>query len=204
MKPQPPKREIPDQLKQIIDLRNNKLAADLSRATSRIQEIEKTDRVELDEFYFSAFLPFFAGDENLPYPVNIETWINVAGGAFNEVDVVKVVDGKKTVLFTVPSVLNRNLVKPTAKRDGEPSVMGAVINASNITNHSPEHALLYLRNYLDRRRQRMVAPEFLINNAEAWNKIFAHYGRPPMVPQVASEAQKSNSSNDEVVGFDPL
>ncbi len=182
---------------------NSKLSAQLDKACALVTQAEATDRVELDEFYFSAFLPFFAGDEKLMYPVTIETWINVAGGMFNEVDVVKKVGGKKTVIFTVPAVMNRLMYKPTMSKRGEPSIYGAVLNTQNIANMNPAQAEMYLRNHLSKREQRGRMPETMIANAEAWNKIFAYYGRPPMVPSVATPGA-GDEVKEEVLGFDPL
>jgi hypothetical protein len=180
----------------------------IHKAEAQIQPIE------LDEAIFvRVFLPFFAGEKELMYFKDdeagtatekaITVWINTAQGPYNDVNVVRMGPNGKEVLFTVPAVLSRNNAKPSVKNDNEPSIYGAVLTAGNIVHHSPRHAEHYLQDYLKRRASRMWVPDQLVRNAEAWNKIFAFYGRPPLVASVAGEATPDQKS-DEVIGFDPL
>jgi hypothetical protein len=198
-----------------IEAMQQRLEKGLGTANAKIRKIEATNRVELDEFYFRAFLPVFAGDEDLMYfkandefsahQMALIAWGNVAGNPFSEVDVIRVVEGKKEILFTVPGLLNRKLYKPTHSEAGEPNTYGAVLNSHHLTNYSTMHGENYLKEFLRKREGRMKVPEMLVHNAQAWNKIFAFYGRPPMVAAVA-EGGSSNQAEaaDEVVGFDPL
>lgn len=169
---------------------------------------------ELDEEVFvRVFLPFFAGEKDLMYFKDDDastatekallTWNNVAGGLFNEVSILGTRDGTRQIVCTVPSILNRNLVKPTVKYDNEPSIYGAVLTTANIVNHSPQQAEHYLQNYLKRRQARMWNVSQLVHNADVWNAIFTMYGRQPMVPLVAGTPEETNKG-DEVIGFDPL
>lgn len=194
----------------------NKTAQSFDRLQKTFDEHAHLYRVELDIYYFSAFIDYFAGDEKMMYfgsgkqarELAQRTWINVAGNALNEVDVTQVVDGKKTVLFTVPAFYNREMVQPVATEVGKASVYSAVVTANNIANHSADHGTEYLKKYLGERLDRMWHPEVMVKNAEAWNKIFAYFGRPPLVPTVAGGTPETKDNgdirNDEVVGFDPL
>lgn len=205
---------IPPALQEFIKQKNEVLAAGLDKAVGQMQEIDPVARVELDEFYFRAFVDFFAGEEKMMYfgegaearQKAMNVWTNTAGTLLHEVDVVRMVNGKKEILFTVPPILDRNLVEPVEQAKGRPSIYGAVLNAHHLSHRSHHESELYLREYLGERLGRMFHPEIMVKNAEAWNKIFAFYGRPPLVPIVAPEqAKKANdSAQDEIVGFDPL
>lgn len=205
---------IPPALQEFMKQKSEVLAAGLDKAVDQMKQIDPVARVELDEFYFRAFVDFFAGDEKLMYfgegpearQKALNAWTNTAGTLLHEVDVIRVVNGKKEVLFTVPPILDRNLVEPVEKADGRPSIYGAVLNAHHLSHRSRAESEQYLRSYLGERLSRMFHAEVMVKNANAWNKIFAFYGRPPLVPLVAPEQTKKadSSTQDEVVGFDPL
>lgn len=201
-------------VEQFIKQRSARLASELDKVEDLMNDINPTARVELDEFYFRAFVDVFAGDEKMMYfgegeqarKNALRTWTNVATSMLHEVDVYGVVEGKRTLLFTVPPLLDREMMEPTEKLEGRPSVYGAVLNAGHLSNVSKAQGEQYLVDYLGERLSRMYHPQTMIKNAEAWNKIFAFYGRKPLVPALAPEQGKKNGdiSNDEVVGFDPL
>ena len=194
---------------------SQRVSTNFDRVNDRFDQEALANRVDLDESYFRAFVDFFAGEETMMYfgsgregrEKALATWINVAGGSLNEVNVTRVVAGKKELLFTVPAVYDRSMVEPVLTEKGKPSVYGAVVNANNIVAHSPEHAEHYLNTYLGDRLDRMWRPAAMMRNAEAWNKIFAFYGKPPLVAAIAQGGEKKDNgdiSGDEVVGFDPL
>lgn len=212
---QRPKVQVTPEMQKRFEQWKGKVGREITPLSDRLNTYTERNRVELEEFYFRAFVDFFAGDENLMYfgkgaearEVAIRTWNNVAGNPLTEVDVIAYENGEKKVLFTVPAFYDRNMVEPVETERGKSSIYGAVINANNIVGHSPQHAEHYLEQHLGERLERMWRPQAMLRNAEAWNKIFAFYGRPPLVPSIAGqEASKGNGdiSQDEVVGFDPL
>lgn len=204
-----------EKLDQILAQRAQVMERQIATVPGDVARIEASDRVELDLYHFSAFIAYFAGDEDILYWQNspegrkqaMVAWINVANGPYNPVDVVQVKDGVKSVVFTVPSVLNRDIIKPTVKRDGEPTIYSAVLNANHLMHMSTAYAEGYLRMKFADRYLRMQNPEVMIKNAEAWNKIFAFYGKP-LLPTKAELAKATGVSQDitkdEVLGFDPL
>lgn len=213
-KPQTPQANPAIQAK--VQQWTQKVTTNFDRVNDRFNKNLLANRVELDESYFRAFVDFFSGEENLMYfgqgeearEKALATWINVAGGSMNEVTVVRMMGGVKEDLFVVPAVYDRQLLEPVLTESGKPSIYGAVVNANNIMQHSAPHAEHYLESYLGDRLDRMWRPETMLRNADAWNKIFAFYGKPPLVVSVAKEEAKKKDngdiSNDEVIGFDPL
>lgn len=202
-------------VEQFIKQRSARLASELDKVEDLMKDINPTARVELDEFYFRAFVDVFAGDEKMMYFGEgeqarrnaLRTWTNVATSMLHEVDVYGIVEGKRTLLFTVPPLLDREMMEPTEKLDGRPSVYGAVLNAGHISNQSKAQGEQYLIDYLGERLSRMYHPETMLKNAAAWNKIFAFYGRKPLVPALATDKDTKGDgdiSKDEVVGFDPI
>lgn len=194
--------------------RRNKILTDkIKDVPEQVREIEASDRTELDVYYFQAFVPFFLGDADILYWPNTkqgrnkarEQWVGLAGGFYTEVDVTRVVEGKKELLFTVPAVLNREMVEPVITERGQPSVYTAVLTANNIMSHSAVHAEMYLKDKLGERLERMWQPETMAKNAEMWNKIAAFFGRKPHVPSLApAEVAADDPSQDEILGFDPF
>jgi hypothetical protein len=202
-------------VEQFIQQRSARLSSELDKVEDLMKDINPTARVELDEFYFRAFVDVFTGEEKMMYfgegeearRTALRTWTNVATSMLHEVDVYGLVEGKRTLLFTVPPLLDREMMEPTEKLEGRPSVYGAVVNAGHISNMSKSQGEQYLIDYLGERLTRMYHPETMLKNAAAWNKIFAFYGRKPLVPAISNEKDQKNNgniSNDEVVGFDPL
>lgn len=202
-------------VQEFVSTVGSRLARELDKVEELMQEIDPIARVELDEFYFRAFVDFFAGEEKLMYfgegeaarKLALRTWKNVAGDELHEVDVYRMNGMKKEILFTVPPLMDRELIKTTDAEPGRPSIYGAVLNADHLSNFNRNQGQQYLMNYLGERIDRMHNPQVMLKNAKAWNKIFAFYGLKPLVPAIAAEKdQKSNGdiAQDEVVGFDPL
>lgn len=201
------------ELQAIIDRRNKILVEKIKDVPQDVRDIEAENRTELDVYYFQAFVPFFLGDEDILYWPNTkqgrakarEQWVGLAGGFYTEVDVTRIVNGVKEIVFTVPAILNREMVEPVITERGQPSVYTAVLTANNLMAHSPMHAEAYLKDKLGERLERMWHPETMAKNAEMWNKIAAFFGRKPHVPALApAQAATEDSSKDEILGFDPF
>lgn len=201
-------------VKQRVAQRASIIEKQIAGVPGSVAKLAINDRRELDLFHFRAFLPFFAGDPEIYYWPNtkegraiaMQTWITVAGGPYNEVDVTQTTGTERKVLFTVPATLNRNLVQPTSARSGEPSVYSAVLNANQLMHTSEQYAEQYLKAKLGDRYLRMQHPEVMAANAEAWNKVFAFFQRPllPTKAELAKAGVSPTDLRDEVIGFDPL
>lgn len=200
-------------LKALVQQWTSKVGTEFERVQKRMDPSQLEGKLEMNEFHFRAFIDFFAGKEDLMYfgkglearQRALAVWLNHSGGGLREVDVVKIVDGQRQIVFTVPAVYDRTMVEPTLRDPGKPSVFGAVVNTNTIAGHSGSAAELYLKRYLDERLDAMWHPEVMRKNAQAWNKIFSFYGLPAMVAALSDEKPKaSDPSKDEVVGFDPL
>jgi|SRR6185503_9063769 len=200
-------------LKALVDQWSNKVGNEFDRVQNRIDPTQLEGKLEMNEFHFRAFIDFFAGKEEMMYfgkgrqahERALAIWLNHSGGGLREVDVVKTIDGQQQVVFTVPPVYDRTMIEPALREPDKPSVYGAVVNANTISSHSAQHAENYLKRHLDERLDTMWHPEVMRKNAEAWNKIFTYYGLPALVPALTGEKPNTtDSSKDEVVGFDPL
>jgi hypothetical protein len=212
--------EMQAMLDQMLEQRNGRMTVALDKATVQLKQVETKDRIELDEYYFfHAFLHFFAGDKELMYFKDDpapglsaqekakHAWINVAGGPFNEVHIVRTVNGQKEVIGVVPPMLSRAALKPVETREGEGSVAHAVQTANLVSNHSPMQGQRVLEAKLGERLDRMNAIGVRLEDAKQWNKIFKHYGAPLIpVPGDAETqpTQQQEQGGEEIEGFDPI
>lgn len=69
-----------------------------------------------EELFVNVFLPFFKDSPEADPRVTMSTWYGVAGGAFNEVNVL---DRSGAVLFAVPPVMSNKLVAPISREGGK-------------------------------------------------------------------------------------
>ena len=166
--------------------RNDRLAQEIKNITSELAVVADTDFARLPERHFSQiFLPFFAGDETLMYPVTLTHWLNVAGGPYRSVHVIAA-DG--TIAFTVPPLYDRNAINPLS--EGAKSIAHVIATTAQYARIHPVQGANYLSSELTKRALVMKVPAAILNELEAWNAIFTRYGRAPImaVPESTTEA----------------
>lgn len=176
-----------EELETYEQAREKKFIEEISKISNDLHSIEIKDRVTLSERIFAnVFLPFFAGDEKLLYDVNLATWSNYAGSPYKEVDVLDIYGN---LLFTVPPMLDRTAVNPIS--NSNVSVSHVVATASQYARIHPSQGMQYMTSELNKRAQIMRIPANVIDNLKTWNKIFARYGRPPLM--VIEETDDNNN-----------
>ena len=171
---------------------------------AQLKEVESTDRARLSEYIFkNVFIPMFAGDKDLMYQVTIENWIKVAGNPYKSVDIV---DNNNKVLFTVPPPFNRDAINPVSNDDVP--LAHVVKSAQQYANIAPAQGLHYLNAELTKRALVMKTATHVMNNLEAWNAIFARYGREPILrlneTEAVNPAQPGNNKGSDDYDFEPL
>jgi hypothetical protein len=173
-----------------------KQTGDSNIVTKRLIQIAEEDIKRLPERVFvGVFLPVFAGDEQLHYNVNMETWLNYAGSPYKSVHVV---DRNDNILFTVPPLLNREAVNPVKPSDYKVPISSVVTTAGQIANQSPRQGLRYLTTELTKRALIMKVPGNVLKDLAIWNSIFTRYGRLPIVELTADQKKIINNTTDEV------
>lgn len=184
--------------------RKNVLAGQIKSIVDDLSRVEATDRPSFPERYFrEIFLPYFAGDEQRPYPTaDAGMWVGrVAGSPFQEVDIVR--DGTREILFTVPAMLDRGAVNLQATEQGLP-IAHIVKSAQQLTHMSPNQGAAYLREKLTQKALIMKVPAQVLSNVSAWNKIFERYGRAAIVavedPQQPAHAAAAPTPASSLLG----
>ena len=158
------------------DAKIRRLAEQIDTISNDLSTVAATDTPNLQERIFvNVFLPFFAGDENLMYPADLNMWRNVAGSPYHAVNVI---DPNGQVLFTVPPIFDRKSVNPV---DGTRSSLSHVLaTTSQYAAIHPNQGALYLNHELTQRAVIMKVPSAVLQEVETWNAIFVRYGRPPL------------------------
>lgn len=216
---QPANPEVLEALQPVLQARNDKMSREFDASVAMIKRVQASDVVELDEYRFvNVFLDYFAGEKDLMYFQDDDfetaqqkahrTWINVAQGPFNPVQVYRMEGGVKQVLFTVPATIARDVLKPVDSRQGEFSVANTVITAQNLTNYGSDHAERYLAQKLGERVSRMQNAGVRMAEAKMWNEIFSRYNKPLIqvtgaMPEGKKAAGPTNMAGEEVEGYDP-
>ena len=68
-----------------------------------------------EELFSNVFLPFFNNSPTADPRISMNTWYGIAGGAFNEVNVL---DRTGKVLYAVPPVMSNKVVAPISREGG--------------------------------------------------------------------------------------
>lgn len=159
------------------DERNNRLAQEIENIANALGTVAKEDSARMPERNFrEVFLPFFAGDEKLVYPVTIAHWLHFAGSPYHEV---QVIDLSGKVLFTVPPVYDRTAINPIVGEHS--SIAHVVATTGQYARIHPIQGQNYLSKELTKRALVMKVPASVLRHAVVWNEIFNRYGRPPLI-----------------------
>lgn len=185
--------------------RNNQWKDKITDAFNALAGPSSVKRATVPEHFFvNLFLPLFAGVEELKYKVNFGMWVNVAGGYRNPVDVV---DERNNVLYTVPALLNENVVD-LEKRKG-PSVSQMMATMEQLSRLHPAQGIKYLFNTIAEKEIAVLDSDKIAANYLAWDEIFKRYGYPPLsekklLPDSTGKTETSNTNGAEVEGYDLL
>lgn len=183
-----------DPAEQFAEQRNLRLAEDIENICSSLAVVADTDFARLSERHFTQiFLPFFAGDQELMYPVTINVWLNVAGGPYRSVNIVGA-DG--TIIFTVPPLFDRKAINPLS--EGANSIAHVIATTAQYARIHPVQGLNYLSSELTQRALIMKVPASVLNELDTWNKIFTRYGRPPIMSVPESTDEPVSDPKDSI------
>ncbi len=142
---------------------------------TELNSLLEPERHVFPEYLFkSTWLPFFAGltDEISGKKATISDWLDVAGTAYNEVDIVDQ-DGK--VLFTVPPLLRDTPLME--KRHPNDTMREAMAEYINYASLHPKMGKAYLEKVISSKIPRKPAD---VRYIRRWNDIFVRYGLPPI------------------------
>lgn len=158
-----------------------------------------------EDFFVRVFLPMFAGDEVLPYPVTNGMWLNVSHSPFNEV---RVINAGGHHIFNVPPLLDQSMIKPldgTGVAKDLPSITDMLTRARLVGKQGANAMNRYLKEELERRNF-MFSESGNVDIGARWIEIFKRYNRventgavaPGQTPSAARPADHDSSE------FDPL
>jgi hypothetical protein len=177
-----------------------------------LQEYVNNDHNQIkEEDFVTVFLPFFAKDKDPEYPqVTVEHWIGASGDPLKPTDVInsrgEVIIMQDGTRMTVPALYNRNALRTmTAGRDGNNAATGQIIEeAKKYENMGESTVRQVMGKYLLQKAQAAKVPGQALATALMWNKIMAHYGRPPMYQIPNTPATPSlESSTSASLGATP-
>lgn len=173
-----------------MDEKRRQQQAQIDDISAALEGISKKDVTRLPERNFvEVCLPFFAGDTKPKYPIDMNTWLNIAGGPYCSVDVI---DNKGQVLFTIPPIFDRSAIDPTAK--GRHSMAHIVATTNLYVKQHPKLGANYLDKELTGRALVMKVPAAVQKHLEIWNSIFTRYKRPPMLEVQTSDKEIETTS----------
>lgn len=136
-----------------------------------------------EDIFVNYFLPYFVHRE-AGYPNEekiVQDWISVAGGPYNEVDIIDTV-GKP--IFTVPSLMNTSSFNPNNESEIKYADLVATAEAYRVM--SDVHANNFLQEALTVKFREVFAPTDKIFTAEQrWFAIFKRY--PENLPAALSD-----------------
>jgi hypothetical protein len=179
----------------------------------KLEQAIRADHNQIKEEDFKiVFLPFFAKDENPEYPqVTIEHWIGAVGDTMKPTDVInsrgEVITMQDGTPLTIPAVFNRNALRTmTAGRDGNNAATGQILEeAKKYENMGESTVRQVMGKYLAHKANAAKVPGQTLANARHWNKIMAHYGRPPLyaIPGEQSAPQPGTPTTTSPAGDTP-
>lgn len=127
-----------------------------------------------EEIFKNYFLPLFAGLETHS-DISVGVWVSIAGTPFAEVDII---DTNGQVLFTVPSILERNIIDPTKPANVPLSTVTDTVE--KMIRQSPKRAAAFLNHHLSELTvSDNVLAEHQQRNFERLDVIFKRYGVTP-------------------------
>lgn len=178
--------------------RKDRLAQQIADISKALEVVADTDFARMPERNFvQVFLPFFAGDTDLMYKVDMTHWLNFAGGPYREV---QVIDNKGVVLFNVPPIYDRTAINPLSGESH--SIAHVVATTTQYARIHPVQGQNYLSAELTKRALVMKVPAAVMHHIDVWNAIFTRYNRPPLIamddkPSDAPAAAKDHIDDDD-------
>jgi len=178
-----------------------RMADEISEIAANVEKAAHEVRARLPERHFrEIYLPMFAGDAKLNYPVDLNHWVNFAGNPYREVDII---NERGEVLYTVPPVLDRHSVNPMDGSETRTSIAHAISTAQQYGRIHPSQGVNYLNAELTERALIMKVPANVLKDLETWNAIFQRYNRPPII-QAQAEQVKPVVRPDDDFDFEPF
>lgn len=160
-----------------------------------------------EDIFVNYFLPYFTNRE-AGYPNEeklVNDWISVAGGPYNEVDIL---DGVGKPIFTVPSLMNTSSFNPQNESNIKYADLVATAEAFRVM--SDVHANNFLEEALTVKFREVFKPtDKIFSSEQRWFAIFKRY--PENLPQalkdiidgalkpVETQDQSKSSLDDEMI-----
>jgi hypothetical protein len=146
-----------------------------------------------EQIFVNYFLPYLAGLVPITNDVTvISDWISVAGTAMSEVDVI---DQHGKVLFTVPKLLDTNIINIVNRERG--NAFQEIYAQFNLhSNNIPIVGDRYLNGALDKKIDSMSQESNAFsNNSVRWNEILTRYG---LILNTTVSIKESSQDDDDV------
>ena len=165
-----------------------------SRISVAMHQLLNQPNPTLEESIFvKKYLPLLAANTSeVKAPVGL--WLEVAGTAFQPVDIVK----GKEILFTVPALLDSNSVKIQDQKDRRAlTIPGMIAEAEMRTATVPQMGINFLNHHLSKLFEgRELHSEHLL----AWQAIFKRYNIKPF--ELPTELSGEAPSSSQEMTFD--
>lgn len=176
----------------LSDALSKTMKSNIVKQTNEIHDalIVNHPRVQVEEEVFVAyFLPYFIKPEALAeHPAVIAQWIGIAGTPMAEVDVI---DIDETVLYTVPSLFDTNIINSAERKPGD-SIADISAEFDLRNTNIPAIAQTFLRTQLERKLS-IVDRKVNDKAHRQWQTIFERYN---LVPASQKAAVRDNPADD--------
>lgn len=183
-----------------LDSKNERIAREIETIKAQVSQTSVGARLP-ERIFVNVFLPFFAGEhEAMLYDVDLNTWLNVAGSPFSEVEIINDSTGK--TLFSVPAIYDREAVN--AVNTEGPSIAHIVASSNQLSNVHPSQGEAFLNRALTGRAMVMSVPANVRAHAGRWNEIFKRYNRPAMVAMDVNPTEQQAADDGPDFDFVPL
>ncbi len=154
--------------------------------------IERAAVIPEDLFkYF--FLPIFLGETDNVDGRTLSTWVALAGGQYNPVNVI---DANRNVLFTVPPIFQRNIIMSNIERVA--NIADIMTMAKKHHELSPKRGDAYRQRGLNAIIENMRNPKEFLGTLNEWNEIFKRYGKGYNLEVKNNTVAVSNDTNQQV------
>lgn len=158
----------------------------------------KKENSRLPESIFTGyFLPYFSGQQPITKESHVMAeWISVAGTPMNEVDII---DNEDTVLYTVPSLFDTNIIN-VVNQSGQGTFAGIFSEYNLHNNNLPQLGERFLSGALKDKFERIQTDSDLKDkNLSTWKSIFQRYNIPV---DHSSDNDPTVSADDDLIEYD--
>lgn len=162
------------------------MTQDLIDSMKSITEMTEDAIRQMPEHIFrTTYLPLLLGEIA---DGNMRLWADAAGGAYNEVEIVK--DGK--VIFTVPPLMRRH---PTRVKHKQEDSIATIAGEAQL--HMNNHPLMGQRMLVNKISKKNILQGYDEKSVAQFNAILKYYDRPLIGDVVDDEGNVTKRAEDD-------